>query len=162
MTWGNIIKTKLISCGEINLQKWRCLFIKWDLWSSSLILSPPGKVLIVCLLSLACLLCNLKLMLSFGKQNLIGEQPAPPAKQITNVLLTFLSVFLFSPRKNQRIVCKGLQVLLYSSDLICNKEDIAGPLVTYSCLMKVNLGTNKLLFSFFLLPEVFLWQAFGF
>jgi hypothetical protein len=29
------------------------------------------------------------------KQNLIGEQPAPPAKQIIGVLLTFLLAFLF-------------------------------------------------------------------
>lgn len=57
---------------------------------------------------LARLLCNLKLMPSFGKQNLIGELPAPPAKQITNVLLTFLPVFFFSfSFKNQKNCVQG-------------------------------------------------------
>lgn len=71
--------------------------------------SPPGKVLIVCFLSLACLLCNLKLMPSFGKQNLIVEQAAPPAKQITSVLLTFPAVFFFFFfLKNQKFCVCGI------------------------------------------------------
>lgn len=70
--------------------------------------SPPGKVLIVCFLSLACLLCNLKLMPSFGKQNLIVEQAAPPAKQITSVLPTFPAVFFFFFLKNQKFCVCGI------------------------------------------------------
>lgn len=143
------------------------------MWSLglSLILSPPGKAWLVCFLSHACLLCNLNLMPSFGKQNLIGEQPARPAKQITSVLLTFPPIYIFFLFfKNQNNCVQGFTSLLYSSDLICyNKEDIPA-LQWHSWVVRVCLETSTALLafvpspavcsltSFWLLSNAFRWQ----
>ena len=74
-------------------------------------------------------------MPSFGKQNLIGEQPAPPAKQITSVLLTFLPVFFFFFLfKNQKNCVQGFTSAVVPYRFNCNnKEDIPVALVTYRC-----------------------------